>query len=283
MIYISSSCVKSDRIAESVMKLAEAGFANIELSGGTVPYPNLEEDLLELKSRYDLNYLCHNYFPPPTVPFVLNLASLDESVASQSMEHCKKAIDLSKKLGARKIAFHAGFLINIPVEQIGKKISSKSLFPSKKAMQSFIENLSILKSYADKEVRLYIENNVLSEENFEEFEHKNPFFFTDSNNLQDIRSKMAIDILLDMAHLKVSCRSLSLNFVREAKELLSQTDYIHLSDNDGKRDTNNAIDSKSEILDILSQFDLNKYTITLETYSNLEEIRKSYDLIEKLS
>ena len=77
MIFISTSCIKNNKIRDSVQELAENGFQNIELSGGTKFYENFENDLLELKDRYKLNYRCHNYFPPPKKPFVLNLASLN--------------------------------------------------------------------------------------------------------------------------------------------------------------------------------------------------------------
>ena len=63
MIYISSSCVKNAKIKDSVEQLATNGFQNIELSGGTEFYENFENDLIELKDRYKLNYRCHNYFP----------------------------------------------------------------------------------------------------------------------------------------------------------------------------------------------------------------------------
>ena len=61
MIFVSSSCVKHKSIKESVQDLAKNGFKNIELSGGTKYYENLEKDLLELKYKYNLSYRCHNY------------------------------------------------------------------------------------------------------------------------------------------------------------------------------------------------------------------------------
>ena len=44
MIYISSSCIKAKTIKESVTILAEVGFNNIELSGGTQYYSSFETD-----------------------------------------------------------------------------------------------------------------------------------------------------------------------------------------------------------------------------------------------
>ena len=45
----------------------------------------MEADLLELKKQHDLNFLCHNYFPPPPAEFVLNIASLDDQVSEMSV------------------------------------------------------------------------------------------------------------------------------------------------------------------------------------------------------
>ena len=77
MIYISTACVRHKKISDSVKELAENGFLNIELSGGTDYYEGYIDDLLELQKKYKLNYICHNYFPPPKEHFVLakNIAS----------------------------------------------------------------------------------------------------------------------------------------------------------------------------------------------------------------
>ena len=93
MIYISSACIKSDKISESISILAESGFRKIELSGGTKYYKDYEKDLVFLQQKYNLNYLVHNYFPPPEEPFVLNLASTNDHIYHSSIELYKKAID----------------------------------------------------------------------------------------------------------------------------------------------------------------------------------------------
>ena len=89
MIYVSSSCIKAQYIKQSVKTLAESGFDCIELSGGSEYYPQILEDLLELKEKYNLQFACHNYFPPPkNGDFVINLASLDSAVFERSLEIC---------------------------------------------------------------------------------------------------------------------------------------------------------------------------------------------------
>ena len=44
MIFISTSCVKAKKIKESVKMLVDKGFKNIELSGGTEYYDDLQKD-----------------------------------------------------------------------------------------------------------------------------------------------------------------------------------------------------------------------------------------------
>ena len=111
MIYLSSACSSNKKIGDAIREIARLGFKNIELTGGTQYYDEYETDLLRLQDKYHLNYLVHNYFPPPQEPFVLNLASPNPEIYQKSLQHCYNAIALAKKLGAKQLGFHAGFFI----------------------------------------------------------------------------------------------------------------------------------------------------------------------------
>ncbi len=87
MINVSSACLEHEKIKDSVKELAENGFLNIELSGGTKYYEGYEEDLLRLQEEYNLNYIVHNYFPPPRQDFILNLASLNDDIYQKTQKH----------------------------------------------------------------------------------------------------------------------------------------------------------------------------------------------------
>jgi len=91
MIYVSSACSKQNLIGPAIKELADQGYRNIELSGGTRYYKDYESDLLDLKKKYSLNFLIHNYFPPPKEPFILNLASLDTDVYEKKFKSLKKS------------------------------------------------------------------------------------------------------------------------------------------------------------------------------------------------
>ncbi|MBR9832187.1 sugar phosphate isomerase/epimerase [bacterium] len=283
MIYISSSCIKSNTIEDSIRVLADEGFVNIELSGGTDFKEGTLEELGKLKKEYQLNYLLHNYFPPPSVPFVLNLASLDDEISRLTMQHLKMAIDWSVALNAKKYAFHAGFLINIPLDQIGKEIKKMNLFDSELAYNCFNTNISEIYEYAQGKVELYIENNVLNKKNYTEFGNVDPFFFTSSLNVDKIKWKNEYKTLLDVAHLKVSCNSLSLNFDQELSYLFDKTDYIHISDNDGLSDSNQGLKEDSDLFYSLSNVWKSGKTCTIEVYSGMNDIKMTFDLLQQLN
>lgn len=281
MIYVSSSCIQTEKIGVSVRKLAQLGYRNIELSGGTQPYLHLEEDLLELQAKYSLNYLCHNYFPPPDKDFVLNLASLDAEVSALSISQVRAALELSKKLGSKKYAFHAGFLIDIPVFEIGKSVQKRKMFDELEASENFKTN-ALLIAAEFPEVDLYIENNVISSRNYENYDHYDPFFMTSSEGLSLLQGMPMYKPLIDVAHLKVSCHTLNLNFHEELSRFLPLTDYVHISDNSGLADTNSPFGKSSSLFNELSRFNFSNKTITLEVYAEEDQLQSSFETTNRL-
>ena len=281
MIYISSSCINSVKIKDSVQELALNGFKNVELSGGTNYYAGFEDDLLELKDKYNLSYLCHNYFPPPNEHFVLNLASLNDSIFKNSLDHIKKAISLSKLLGARKYGFHAGFLIDIDVSEIGKKISKTNLFSRQESVSRFCLAYENIKNNTDG-VDLYIENNVISKTNFETYKGVNALMMTNFSEYESLKEKIDFNLLLDLAHLKVSARTLGLNWKDEFENMMGVSSYIHISDNDGFHDLNNQLTRSSSLLSMLKQSNTSKKDFTLEIYDGMDAIKNSYDILSEV-
>ena len=282
MTYISSSCVKNIKIIDSVKELAKFGFQAIELSGGTKPYANIETDLLAIKNDLGLDLLLHNYFPPPTNDFVLNLASSNSMILKSSLDHCKNAIHLSATLGAKQYGFHAGFFLDIAVREIGKKISNKHLEDKDKSYDIFCESVHKLQKFAGKDVKLYIENNVFSKSNFESFNGENPLMLTDVKGYELLKNKIDFNLLLDVAHLKVSSQTLGNDFNESLNELFSKSEYIHISDNDGQHDTNKMLTSNSTLFKDLSKLNWNNKTVTIEVYESLEKLMESKNNINNI-
>jgi sugar phosphate isomerase/epimerase len=278
MIYISSSSSKKNNISAAVNEICDQGITNIELSGGTTWYKGFEKDLVRLQENHNINFLLHNYFPPPSEHFVLNLASLDDDIYTKSIDHIKKAIDLSVKLKADKYAFHAGFYYDIPVNEIGKPLTKAKLNNKIEATNRFVEAYKIIELYNNNRITLYIENNVLNEVNYKSF-GCNPLMLTCLEDYTELKKQLDFNLLIDLAHLYVTCNTLSKAFEEEAKQLVASTNYIHISDNDGTRDSNNKLIAGSPIDCLLNNVSLKNKTITLEVYDNYSSILESYKQI----
>jgi len=282
MIYISSSSSKHTNIIGCIEEIYQHGFKNIELSGGTQYYEGIENDLSDIQQRLSINFLLHNYFPPPKKEFILNLASLNDEIFAQSLAHCKRAIDLSIKLGCTKYAVHAGFFIDIQLKEVGKKLTREKLFDIKTATKRFCDAYVELKNYTKGKLTLYLENNVISNENYQTFNQVNPFLLTDFNSFMELRDNLDFDILLDLAHLKVSCNTLDYVFEDHLEKLITTTNYIHISDNDGLSDGNKGIFEDSDLLKAMAKHDLTNKIITLEVYESFENIGNSFKSIQFL-
>ena len=280
MIYISSACCRFKTIKKSITAIAEAGFGNIELSGGTQYYAEYENDILRLQDKFNLNYQVHNYFPPPSKHFVLNLASLDENIQRQSVHLCKNAIKLSKKLGGKRYGIHAGFLIDFKPKEAGNKIDLREIYNSKKAITRFNEAWKEICGEADGEIDLYVENNVFSSTNFKTYSGNNPFLLSDYQGYIELKEQADINLLLDLAHLKVSTKSLGLDFDDEVRKMLPLTNYIHLSENDGFHDQNKKLEHDSNILNCLHDFDFANGTLVIEVYEGLEQVKSTYRVLQ---
>ena len=77
-------------------------------------------------------------------------------------------------------------------------------------------------------------------------------------------------------------KTLGLNVYDEFDNFASKTDYIHLSDNNGKIDSNFHIQKDSSIYKHLYRNPPLNKTITLEIYSGLNELKKSYKWLNNL-
>ena len=283
MIFVSSSCVDNKLIKDSVKELAEEGFVNIEISGGTDYYNGYLDDLFELKEEYQLRYQIHNYFPPPQYGhFMLNLSSLNDEIYEKSLEHYEKAIKLCKILGGKKYGIHAGFLIDLLPDDAGKKIKIKSLSDRNNALERFHNALSFLKNVSSDDVELYIENNVFSKSNVVTYGQDNPFLFTDYQSWLELSELVECRPLLDFAHLKVSCASLGLSFNEQVRLLVGLTDYYHISGNDGLHDLNCSIIYDQDILQVLESYDWIEKIFTIEVYEGMDSIHESFDLLQSM-
>ena len=282
MIYISSSCVQENQICKSIERLVSLGFRNIELSGGTNYYPSLENDLLKLKNEFNLKYLLHNYFPPPQDHFVANIASLDQEVYKRTLDHYLQAIDLAKILEARKLGIHAGYLIDFQPSEAGNLIKNRTLYNRQEALKRMTEGLFTLQEAAGNKVTLYLENNVLSSKNSLEYGTKLPFLLCNLDDFHEFSALTKFNLLFDIAHFKVSQKSQGKFFEEDYYALMSASNYIHLSGNDGFTDQNKSILQDVDLMNVLNRENLSNKTVTLEVYDGDDAILESYEFLINL-
>lgn len=282
-IYVSSSCVNHRKITLSVEELAQAGFRNIELSGGTHWYQGITEDLLELKDKHRLSFRCHNYFPPPREHFVLNLGSSNTDLLKKSIAHVKSALLMSEALGATIFGVHAGFRLDPKPTRLGKVLQRENLVSEDDCKNIFIESYNQVTEFSRAlEVELFIENNVFSAANSKSFNQENPFLLTHFKEYQELKDRTNFSLLLDVAHLKVSCKTLGIDFGSELSKMMACSEYLHISDNDGYMDSNKGLSEDSSMYALLEKEDWTGKAITLEVYDGLESLWETHELIERL-
>ena len=240
--YLSSLAFNKYSLAQIIEICHENNF-NLEFSSNLA----FDDKNLELFKVFTGKKLIHNYFPPPKQPFVINLASTNNDILKKSIEHSKQNILRTSKFNLPFYAVHAGFCLDPHINELGGKISSSFKKINRKLnLDIFIKSLKELTDYAIKHnVNLYIENNVLSLENYKLNNNQNIFLCTDYDEIKLVMDEFNIKnfgLLLDTGHLKVSSKTLNLDLNYQAEKILKYTRAIHHSDNDGLRDINLSLD-----------------------------------------
>lgn len=281
MIFVSSACINEKNLSKNLNLFNKNNLRNIELSGGTNHNKKTLKILKSFKQK-GFSFLIHNYFPIPKMPFMLNLGSDNKLNSRKSLKNCIEAIKLCHKLKAKKFSVHAPFLFDFNYKEAGKKISPTRLYNVKKTITIFKQNWKILQSYAGKDVKLYVENNVMNKQNYNSFNKQIPLLFTDVSSFEMMRNEVDFVPLIDTGHLKVSCHTLGKNFELELKKLSSHTDFYQISDNNGFFDQNLALKKNSSMYRSLKKLNLKNKTFSIEVYEGLKEITETINSIKSI-
>ena len=103
-IYISTIAFNSLNIEEAIAIAKNNNFA-LEFSSGIPFHPKMED----IYTNCTLRRIPHNYFPAPKMPFVLNLASTNNTIRELSIQHCIQGLKLAKKSNSPFYSAHFGF------------------------------------------------------------------------------------------------------------------------------------------------------------------------------
>ena len=250
--FISSLAFNNYSILE-IEKIALVNNYNIEFTSSMKYSSTLLKDFLNLKIKKSL----HNYFPPPKKEFVLNLASINENIRSKSIDHCINGLKIANEIKSSFYAAHAGFCLDPNYNELGNKINFNINFDRGLNKSIFIDSVKkILNATKDLDVNFLIENNVISKKNLNN--NLNPLLCCESSEIiwlfNSINSSK-FGLLLDTAHLKVSCKTLNKNLDNEFNLIRPFIMGIHHSDNDGNNDTNMSLSKKYWFLKYLNYFD----------------------------
>ena len=278
-LFISTGGFRDLTPTQAVKKLNKNNIFNIELSGGKYE-KNIESKILRINDKNNIR--THNYFLYPKKNFVINLASEDKRIVKKSINLIKKNILFAKKIKSQYVSFHAGFRFDIKPNKLGKSIDKEKLVTEKVALKNFKKNLKNLIIFSKKnKIKILIENNVLSKKNYNNFK-SNPFLLCSPNQIKSFfKNKIPnVFFLMDVAHYKVTCKTLSINLIRSYKKILKFIDAYHLSDNNGYADTNSKISQRSWFMKSLKK---NINYFTLEVYTkNFNLLKKQVKLVEKV-
>ncbi len=259
-LYWSTGVFYQPTLPETIAFSLEHNIGYIELSSGVKYQPDLLDPVRQTCDT--IQYLVHNYFPPPPEPFVLNLASSEVDILRRSLDLCRTAIDLTAELGGAFYSVHSGFAFHLMPDHLGNPVTQAHIPESAyisydDAYEIFRQSVLILTEYAgSKGTRLLIENNVVS-----------PLFLAEGSNkgllmasadeivrlMQDVNDPN-LGVLVDTGHVNVTATALGFHPEQFVNSVAPYVGALHLSHNDGQTDQNLPFDETAWFCPFLSDF-----------------------------
>lgn len=277
MIYVSTNCLLHPKNVEKVLKeYQKGGVENVEL--GSV---HTHFDIKILK-KFDFNYIIHNYFPPPKIPFNFNLSSERKGIRDNSVKLAKKAIDLCCEIESPLYTFHAGFTVDPP--KLGKPLPKINISERENAIKMYVEEVIKIVDYADGlGIKVAMEPNVVQKFNL--IDNKNELcLFAEYNEIEElfkILKNTSLGLLVDLGHTSVTSHWLKFNRDEFVKKCSKQTYAIHISNNNGLQDQHKSLTKNCWQLSKLKKF--KKIPIILETMNlSVEKIKQNIKLVQNI-
>ncbi|AZO94017.1 TIM barrel protein [Halocella sp. SP3-1] len=268
-LFISSAWLDYENldIKSKIEKIVSNGLNNIELSGGEVFYENILEDILCLQKKYNINYIIHNYFPPPRKDFVLNIASENKENLNRSVNFIKENIELVSQFNNKLYTFHAGYSKKLSVNKNGYFKPDPGEIDWEKTYQVFYKSLDDILSFAvEKQVKIGIENL------FPYNKVKNYSIMCSEEEIEELLNKYEdnkyLGLLLDLGHLNVAANYMKFDKYETLDFLINKYRNkifeIHLSENDGSQDAHLPIQLDGWQIDIIKKYSLFDKPIVIE-------------------
>ena len=277
MIYASTSCLKNPPdIIRVLNEYEKAGIENVEL-GSVHKYFELKEI-----RKFNFNFLIHNYFPPPKIPFNFNLASSNKEIKEKSYNLAIQAIDLCAEIESPLYTFHAGFTVDPP--KLGEAFPKENITNRKKAISTYIEEVIKIVDHGNcRGIKTAMEPNVVQKFNLVKNKNELSLFaeFPEIEELFQSLNNTKMGLLLDLGHTIVTSHWLNFDKDEFVEKCRNKVFAIHASNNNGLQDQHKSLTKECWQSSKLKKF--KNVPITLETMNlTVKEIKENIQLVEEI-
>ncbi len=260
-VYLSSGAFRVRTVAGVIAEAQRLGVTHIELSSGLAHDPQLAENVTA-GMRAGLTFLIHNYFPAPLEPRVLNLTASGDDDLAWSLDHCRRALDLSLHVGGAFYSLHSGYAANIKAALLGRPDAQAAALKDthvdrEQAYQLMIRSVRETADYAAQHgLSLLLENNVISPVYLEKVP-VNPLLMTDADEIVRFMAEVDrpnVGFLIDVGHARVSAAALGFDPFAFMERVAPFTRALHISDNNTREDQNLPFTKDSWFFPLLKDF-----------------------------
>jgi len=277
MIYASTSCLKNPPdIIRVLNEYEKAGIENVEL-GSVHKYFELKEI-----RKFNFNFLIHNYFPPPKIPFNFNLASSNKEIKEKSYNLAIQAIDLCAEIESPLYTFHAGFTVDPP--KLGEAFPKENITNRKKAISTYIEEVIKIVDHGNcRGIKTAMEPNVVQKFNLVKNKNELSLFaeFPEIEELFQSLNDTKMGLLLDLGHTIVTSHWLNFDKDEFVEKCRNKVFAIHASNNNGLQDQHKSLTKECWQSSKLKKF--KNVPITLETMNlTVKGIKENIQLVEEI-
>jgi len=166
-------------------------------------------------------------------------------------------------------SLHSGTAMNHNPKYLGKKQTQFDAIPISISRKNLYDSIVYLSKYSEnRNVNLYLENNVIEHYNSKEANNRYHFIsFKDSDFIIQLMNKFKIGILLDVGHLKITSKSLKFNSKKFVEKYSKHIKIVHLSDNNGLIDQNKILTKKSWFWNFIPWQQIEYVSLELKNYS----------------
>ena len=252
--FYSTSCQKNVPLKDVLKECRERGLEHIELSAPhpVMPLNEIKSLMIEYKNK-GFSFLTHNYFPPQTQDFFLNIASFDSQIQDLSEKIARETLELAKSVQAPVYGIHSGFLADAKVQPHGCFDFNPQTHDRKKCLDQAARFIQKIAGDFEKG------HVALALENLFPIDQRDISLGCSWPDICDLMSVVPKDVglLLDLGHLNISANLMGFKKFQFLDKYLSKFGErlyeVHLSDNHGVSDDHLPLKEDSWQLDVLRE------------------------------